>query len=84
MPPVNDSRRRIVTQVVFWSFAAIALFYLLAEHRAHLFGALPFLIILACPLMHLFMHPGHGDHAPSASKPEGKAATPDQPLHHHS
>ena len=40
--------------------ASIAAFYLLTEHRAHLLGALPFLLLLACPLMHLFMHGGHG------------------------
>ncbi|UCU93450.1 DUF2933 domain-containing protein [Hydrogenophaga taeniospiralis] len=39
---------------------AVAAFFLFAEHRAHIFGALPFLLILACPLMHLFMHHGHG------------------------
>ncbi|WP_284431806.1 DUF2933 domain-containing protein [Rugosibacter aromaticivorans] len=41
-------------------FAAIAAFYLWTEHRAHLLGVLPFLLLLACPLMHLFMHGGHG------------------------
>jgi hypothetical protein len=41
-------------------FAAIAAFYLWTEHRAHLLGILPFLFLLACPLMHLFMHGGHG------------------------
>jgi hypothetical protein len=25
-------------------------------------GVLPFLLLLACPLMHLFMHHGHGGH----------------------
>jgi hypothetical protein len=35
-------------------------FFLLTEHAAHVFGALPWLLILACPLMHLFMHHGHG------------------------
>lgn len=35
-------------------------FYLLAEHRAHLLGALPYLLLAACPLMHVFMHRGHG------------------------
>ncbi len=39
---------------------AVALFYLWTEHRAHLLGALPYLILLACPLMHVFMHHGHG------------------------
>ena len=41
------------------AFLAIAAFYLFTEHRAHLLGALPFLLMLACPLMHLFMHHGH-------------------------
>ena len=44
------------------AFLAIAAFFLFAEHRAHLLGALPFLLLLACPLMHLFMHRGHGAH----------------------
>lgn len=41
------------------AFLAIAAFFLVTEHRAHLLGALPFLLLLACPLMHLFMHHGH-------------------------
>ena len=42
---------------------AIAAYFLLSEHRAHFFGALPFLLLLACPLMHVFMHHGHGGQA---------------------
>ena len=42
---------------------AVAAYFLLSEHRAHFFGALPFLLLLACPLMHLFMHHGHGGQA---------------------
>ena len=34
----------------------------------HLLGALPYLFILACPLMHIFMHHGHGDHGDHAGK----------------
>ncbi|WP_334187096.1 DUF2933 domain-containing protein [Noviherbaspirillum sp.] len=48
---------------VWIGFAFIAAFFLWTEHRAHLLGAWPFLLILACPLMHLFMHGGHGHHA---------------------
>lgn len=53
----------------FWmsakGFAAMGLiasvtYFLLMEHRQHLFQFLPFLIILLCPLMHIFMHGGHG------------------------
>ena len=40
----------------------VATYFLLSEHRAHIFGALPFLLLLACPLMHVFMHHGHGGH----------------------
>ncbi len=48
---------------VFYGFLAVAGFFLFTEHRAHLLGALPFLLLLlACPLMHLFMHHGHGAH----------------------
>jgi hypothetical protein len=32
------------------------------EHLAHALGVLPYLLILACPLMHIFMHGGHGGH----------------------
>ena len=41
----------------------IAAYFLLTEHRAHFFAALPFLLLLACPLMHVFMHRGHGGRA---------------------
>ncbi len=44
----------------WWFFAAIGVFYLLSEHQAHLFGILPYLLLLACPLMHFFMHGRHG------------------------
>ena len=40
----------------------IALYFLLTEHRAHFFGALPAIVLLACLLMHVFMHAGHGRH----------------------
>jgi len=38
---------------------AIAAFYLLREHWTHLAGQWAYLLLLACPLMHLFMHRGH-------------------------
>lgn len=45
---------------VFGTFAVFAALLLALEHRVHVLGALPWLILLACPLMHLFMHHGHG------------------------
>jgi hypothetical protein len=47
---------------VLIGFLAIGGFYLITEHTAHLFGILPCALLLACPLMHLFMHHGHGEH----------------------
>ena len=51
-----NSRRSVVLIV----FLAIIGFFLFTEHRAHLFGILPYLLLLACPFMHMFMHRGHG------------------------
>lgn len=42
-------------------FLLIAAFFLFSEHRAHFFGLLPFLFLLACPFLHMFMHGGHGE-----------------------
>lgn len=51
------------TGLVCLAFLAIAAFYLITEHTAHVFGVLPYALFLLCPLMHLFMHGGHGDHS---------------------
>lgn len=48
--------------VVLLGFLAVGAFYLLTEHATHVFGALPYLLLLTCPLMHLFMHHGHSEH----------------------
>lgn len=58
-PAANNPWRYWPALVVF---AAIALFLLWEEHEAHLLAALPYLILLLCPLMHLFMHRGHDRH----------------------
>ena len=57
----------------------VAAWFLWTEHRAHLFGALPWLVLLACPLMHVFMHRGHHGHHGHGGTPtpaERPAATP--------
>ena len=43
--------------------ASAAAFWVLRDHWGHVLGVAPYLLFLACPLMHLFMHHGHGpDH----------------------
>src|SRR3546814_6321766 len=72
-----DRRRLSVVNIVLAGFLVIAGFFLILEHRAHLLGWLPFLILLLCPLMHIFMHGGHGG---SAEAPKGERV---QRPHHH-
>ena len=61
----EPSERRRPFHLPFWLgvclVAAIAVFFLWEEHQAHIPGALPWLILLACPLIHFFMHRNH-DH----------------------
>jgi hypothetical protein len=48
---------------VLLGFLAIAAYFLFSEHRAHFISYLPFLLLAACPLMHIFHgHGGHGGH----------------------
>jgi hypothetical protein len=47
------------SRLVLLAFLAIAGFFVITEHTAHVLGLLPYLLLLACPLIHLF-HGGHG------------------------
>jgi hypothetical protein len=64
------------TRWALLGFLAIALFFLLTEHRAHLFGILPYLLLLGCPLMHLFHGHGHHGHAASGRDQLSEAPGP--------
>ena len=67
--------------LVLIGFLAIGAFFLLTEHRAHLLGILPFLLLLLCPLMHWFhghgSHEGHSDHdaGTPSSRERGRSGT---------
>lgn len=75
----SSTERSPRSRIAFAVFLAVALFFLLTEHRAHLFGFLPYLLILACPLMHLFHHGGHGGHGGHGTHKHGADTTPDRP-----
>ncbi len=70
-PPSSDRRPRAWGAALL-TVALIAGFYLLREHWNHVAGSWPYLLLLACPLMHLFhRHGGHGNHE-SHSRPRGR------------
>jgi hypothetical protein len=54
---------------------AAATYFLLTEHLAHVVTALPFLLLAACPLMHIFMHHGHGGHGHQPGKSEPRTSS---------
>ncbi len=61
----NQPQRDVVIRrmkQMFVLFAIIGGFFIFVEHRAHLIPYLPWLLLAACPLMHVFMHHGHGGH----------------------
>ena len=68
-PPFWRSRHGVAFLVV----AAVAAYFLFKEHTAHVAGYLPFLLLAACLLMHLFLHGGHGAQDQEARAPEQDA-----------
>ena len=63
-------------QLVKWTMIAIMVFavaLLASQHLQHVVGILPLLLLLACPLMHLF---GHGHHHHSV-EPRNEVQSPD-------
>lgn len=79
--PPNFWRSRYAIGLIV--IGAIAAYFLLTEHLAHVVGALPYLLLLACPLMHVFMHHGHTGHGhhhghSSADGTSRKSESPDR------
>ncbi len=80
----EDSSRQgffSAANIALIGFLAIAGFYLVTEHRAHLYGILPWLLLLACPLMHFFMHGSHGVHGGhrDSDRLDDRGASPPHP-----
>lgn len=78
--PAHTRKENFLTSragIVMMGFLALGFVLMFTEHRAHVLGALPFLLLLSCPLMHLFMHHGHGHHhegppQPGADRPSSE------------
>ena len=61
MPQATSLRRSLLLAGL--SAVVVAAFFVLREHWGHVLGLAPYLLLLACPLMHLLHHGGH-DHRP--------------------
>lgn len=63
---------------------AVALVALLfTEHRIHVLGWTPLLLLLLCPLLHMSMHGGHGGHGGGASDDTASTTPASTPPHRH-
>lgn len=60
--PAASSRNRRWLAIAAWLLGAIGAYFLLTRHFDHVLQAVPFLLLLACPLMHVFGHRRHGGH----------------------
>lgn len=67
----SQGRKRIRFHPALIGFLLIAAFFLLSEHRAHFFGILPYLLLLACPFLHLLIHGGHEGGTASTDQTKG-------------
>jgi hypothetical protein len=71
MNAINSGRWTFLAKGVFIAFCAIVAVLFIYEHRLHVLGFLPYLFLLACPLMHIFMHHGHGGHQHQTEEKKG-------------
>jgi hypothetical protein len=69
--------------IVLVAFLVIVGLLLTTEHRAHAFGAMLWLLILACPLLHIFMHGGHEGHTDDATGDKGGRQSTKETTHEH-
>lgn len=70
--PVADHRHRKTNSWLIGGLLAIAAGLLIMDRWVNLPGVLPYLLLLACPLMHL-MHRGHGRNHKRSSGAEAGA-----------
>lgn len=62
--------KKLLRGLMIAAFASLLVYLFFGEHRVHLLGYLPFLFLLACPLMHFTMHGGNGAHRDHAASPD--------------
>jgi hypothetical protein len=62
--PIPQKHRWLLskTAVIATCVVSVLAILIYAGHGQHILGFAPYLLFLACPAMHLFMHNKHGQH----------------------
>jgi hypothetical protein len=80
----GDSSRGLnwsrINQWLLWIGLAAAVGWLFFRHGEHLSRLFPFLILLACPLMHLFGHGHHKGHGGRGRHVDERVRGGDSPM----
>jgi hypothetical protein len=69
--------------LVSLTLLSIAAFFLITEYTVHIFGALPYLFLMLCPLIHIFMHSRHESHGKEKRKNHSEQETNASEEHCH-
>ena len=69
----NRDQKRTPYWLGICVLAASAVFLLWEDHESHFMQALPYALLLACPVLHLLMHRGHGAHRHGAGSHDSEA-----------
>lgn len=74
-----------INQWLLWLGLAAATALLVIRHKAHVLEYLPLVILLACPLMHVFGHGSHGGRSAKDGDPPPASDQPENgpPAHRH-
>ena len=76
VPPQSGARDWLRSRLRLASYVALAALAVLIirDHATHLLSAVPYLLLLACPLMHMFMHHGHQHHGHDQARRNNRRA----------
>ena len=56
--PQKKARAGGITGMIWWAFAAVGAYYVIFDRREHVWDYLPYLLLMACPLLDIFRRYG--------------------------
>ena len=83
--PSNSARNTALVRggwIIVIALGSLSLYFVLINHAAHVYTLLPFLLLGACPLMHL-LHGHRHQHRDRAAPSSQPSSSPDPVKEHH-